>query len=348
MRVAGFRNLSWVELSFREPATLFYGENAQGKTNLLEAICLLGTARSFREKNGAHLVQEGRERAAVEGEVAHSGAVHTLRVELGPDGKSLTRDGRREAVGSYLPRLPLVVLSAEDRALVKGSQRARRDFLDGAAWMARPAYLSEWSAFQRALGQRNRLLREGSGARRGELDAWTETFCSAAAKVRAARAHAAALSDEALSALGESAGFAEALSLAYRPSGAEDLASELRARRAEELDRRCTIAGPQRDAVEIHMDGRPLEVYGSAGQVRAALWMLKLARVRMLQGAGAEPPLFLLDDAEAELDAPRTRALMEMTRGRAQLFMTATRALGPEWGPHDAYRVRAGAVGLTG
>lgn len=342
LRVEGFRNLAAVDLPLGGPATLFYGENAQGKTNLLEAICVLGTTRSFREKSPGPLVMEGREQGAVEGDVARAGTDHRLRVEVGPEGRRATRDGRREPLAQYLSRLPVVVLSAEDRALVKGSQRARRDFLDGAAVLERPAYLGEWTAFQRCLDQRNRVLKEYHRGRQGELEAWTGAFLESAGRVREARAEVAGRARAQLEALRGEGG--EPLSLEYRPSGGEDLAEALRAARGQELARGCSAVGPQRDAVELLLGGRPLEVFGSAGQVRSALWRLKLARVAMLTQATGEPPVLLLDDVEGELDARRVRRMMELTRGRAQLFMTATRPLGPEWGEHAAYRVAGGAV----
>lgn len=340
LRVEGFRNLREVELRLQETATLFYGDNAQGKTNLLEAICVLGTTRSFRESSTSPLVMDGRAQAAVEGEVTRAGSEHTLRVDLGPEGRKAARDGRREAMGEYLGRLPVVVLSAEDRALVKGSQKARRDYLDGAALLDRATYLSEWSAFQRALGQRNRILKEYDRSRERELEAWTATFTEAAEKVRAARKSVAEKAQEWLNheAMGE------VLTLEYHCSGGADLGQTLRERRGQELARGCCAVGPQRDTVELLLQGKPLEVFGSAGQVRSALWRLKLARVQMVAEATGEPPVFLLDDVEGELDALRVREMMEMTRGKAQLFMTATRRLGPEWGEHAAYRVAGGIL----
>jgi len=344
LRVEGLRNLAAVDLRLDAPATLFYGENAQGKTNLLEAVCILGTTRSFRERSAAPLIMDGRERAAVEGEIARSGTEHRLRVEVGIEGRTASRDGRKEPLADYLSRLPVVVLSAEDRALVKGSQKARRDFLDGAAVLERPGYLSQWSSFQRCLGQRNRVLKEYHRGRERELEAWTAAFCESAALVRAARADVASRAAQRLVELGAAEGTAAPLVLRYHPSGGEDLARTLADARGQELGRKCTAAGPQRDGVELLLGGRPLEVYGSSGQVRAALWRLKLARVLMLTEATGEPPVLLLDDVEGELDAFRVREMMAMTRGRAQLFMTATRPLGPEWGGHASYRVVGGSI----
>ena len=102
--------------------------------------------------------------------------------------------------------------------------------------------------------------------------------------------------------------------------------------------------GPQRDSVEILLNDRPLASYGSSGQVRTALWLLKLTRVQLLSDREAQPPLFLLDDVEAELDEARVGQMMRLTHGRAQLVMTATRPLDPVWGPLSRFRVEAGQV----
>ena len=96
--------------------------------------------------------------------------------------------------------------------------------------------------------------------------------------------------------------------------------------------------------MEILLNGRPLAAHGSGGQVRTALWLLKLTRVQLLQQRDAQPPLFLLDDVEAELDEQRIGQMMRLTQGKAQLVMTATRPLDPVWGPLGRFRVEAGRV----
>ncbi len=139
-------------------------------------------------------------------------------------------------------------------------------------------------------------------------------------------------------------GIDERLQVVYEPSGGTDLRRALRQARADEIRRGVGQVGPQRDSVEILLNDRPLASYGSSGQVRTALWLLKLTRVQLLSDREAQPPLFLLDDVEAELDEARVGQMMRLTHGKAQLVMTATRPLDPVWGPLSRFRVEAGQV----
>ncbi|MEJ2367644.1 MAG: DNA replication and repair protein RecF [Acidobacteriota bacterium] len=342
--VSGFRNLKERSLSFSSPLTLFYGENAQGKTNVLEAIYVLATSRSFRERRSKNLIQEGQERAAVGGEVIGNKVRFTLCVELDPDGKKLLRNQSRIPVGDYVGCLPAVVLSAEDRGLVKGHQKARRDFLDAAGVLERPGFLHDWLEFRRALDQRNNLLRQGNHGRERELAAWTETFCELAEKIRKTRGDMVERVQSQLMRLSSEMETAEEITLRYVPSGGDNLPQALVQRHVEERRRGVSLVGPQRDVVHILMDGKPIKVFGSSGQVRTALWMLKLARVLMIHERESEPPLFLLDDVEAELDRRRIQELMNLTKGKAQVFMTATRKIQGPWGELEAYRIRSGEI----
>jgi DNA replication and repair protein RecF len=344
IRVDHFRNLTGSQIQFSGPVTLFYGPNAQGKTNVLEAIYMLGTTRSFRENRLKYLVQEGAPASSVEGDILRHGVRHSLRVDLGVRGKRYERDAASVGLSEYLQMLPVVVLSVEDRGLVEGVPRHRRDFLDGTAVWRRPAYLDTLMSFGRAREQRGTLLKGYSARHASELEAWTDTFCRLGEEVRRERAVTARAVNEMLSRLSKDLEIPERVSVEYRPNGGEDLRKALAAVRGEEIRRGAGLVGPQRDAVEILMDGRPLASYGSGGQVRTALWLLKLTRVQLLHDRDAQPPVFLLDDVEAELDERRIGQMMNLTQGKAQLVMTATRPLESVWGPLNRFRVEAGHI----
>jgi DNA replication and repair protein RecF len=336
-----FRNLAGSRLQFGEPVALFWGENAQGKTNLLEAVCILGAGVSFRERRLATLVRDGADGASVRGGVRSGGTSHDLEVRIGRGRREALRDGSPCSLPEYVRTLPVVTLSAEDRALVRGEPRARREFLDGSAVLARPAHLGIYQRFARALRQRNGLLRGYDPRRRAELDAWTKAYAELAGEVRLRRADAARRVAEILRELEGEMEHPEKLTLEYLPEEG-DLHALLGAGRAEEIRRGHTLHGPHRDGVEIQLGGRPVAAYGSSGQVRTALWMLKLARLLLIRERDPSPPVFLLDDAESELDARRIREMMRLTEGKAQVFLTATGPLDSTWGPMQRFNVRAG------
>ena len=344
LAVDGFRNLEPRRLAFVSPTTLLYGPNAQGKTNVLEAIYMLGTTRSFRDNRPAHLVREGCSEARLEAGVQRSGSEHSLALLFAKDGRQMKVDGRSAELPDYTSKLPVVALSAEDRGLVAGVPRFRRDFLDGTSVWLRPAYLETLLEFGRCRAQRHAILHAYSPGRAGELEAWTEVFLKLGSLIQDERSSMTDRINGALKALSGELSLREHLSLAYEPSGGGELRSASARCRADELRRGMNLVGPHRDAVEIRLNGRPMAAYGSSGQTRTALWLLKLARVHLLGEREAEPPLFLLDDVEVELDRGRIEELMRLTHGRTQLILTATRPIQDAWGPMARVRVEAGRL----
>jgi DNA replication and repair protein RecF len=348
LSVEGFRNLDAQRVDLSAPTTLLYGLNAQGKTNVLEAIYLLGTTRSFRDNRLRNLVKEGCETAQLEGEVENLGVSHRLSLSLSPKSKQYRKDGAATPLTAYLPHLPVVVLSSEDGGLVSGVPRHRRDFLDATSVWRRPAYLDTLLSFGRTRIQRNEVLRTFTPRRAPELDAWTKNFLEGAEKIRRERLQTSLLINQQLGELGRSLQVKERLSVAYRPSGGENLADTLRRHREEEIRRGVGLVGPQRDGLEIILDGKPIQAHGSSGQIRTALWLLKLARVQLLSERDSQPPVFLLDDVEVELDQVRIGQMMNLTRGKAQLVMTATRPLKVDWAKMSRFRVEAGRIMAEG
>jgi DNA replication and repair protein RecF len=343
VQTRSFRNLAGSRLNFGEPVTLLWGENAQGKTNLLEAVSVLGTGRSFREKRLGALVREGEESAAVSGAVRAGGVSHDLEVVVRQGHREVFRDGAPSTLPEHVRVLPIVSLSSEDRALVRGEPKTRREFLDGTAVLAHPAFLRDYQEFHRALRQRNEVLRGYVPSRRGELDAWTRAYAGLANEVRRTRAETAERIAQGLRVLEKEMEQPERVELRYVPEreGLQDL---LEKGRPEEIRRGHTLFGPHRDGVEILLRGRPASAFGSSGQVRTVLWMLKLVRVLLIRERDPAPPVFLLDDAGSELDARRIREMMRLTNGKAQVLLTSTESLGPSWGEMGRVRVRGGSL----
>jgi DNA replication and repair protein RecF len=344
LRVEGFRNLEAQDVSFSAPVTLVYGDNAQGKTNLLEAIYLLGTTRSFRENSVDHLIREGAESAALSGEVERFSVTHCLDVELDRDGRRYRRDGGNVPLPEYLGVLPAVAVTASDRTLVTGQPGHRRQYLDSAAVWCRPSYLDTLQAFGRCRRERTQALREYEPRRRDELEAWDEVFLRLGVEIREERARVVERTNAELARESDDLDLGEELALRYRPSGGNDLPSALKGARRAELERGHCLVGPHRDAVEIQLGGRPIEVYGSSGQARSALWMLKLAMVRLIAAQTGEPPLFLLDDAEAELDEGRLKRLLRLTGQEMQVVMTACRPIGEMGSPMARFHMKTGKL----
>lgn len=339
----GFRNLREVRLSFGSPVTVLCGANAQGKTSLLEAVYLLGTTKSFRENRLEPLIRFGVREAFLEGEVRSGGVAHRLSGAVGRKGKRFLLDGREVPLPEYLAVLPVVVHCAEDRGLVKGEPRSRRSLLDAAGILRRPAYLKTVLAFGKVRAQRGALLRNPTRSPE-EVAAWTRPFAELGERVQRERAEVVKALNGLLSEMAAELGMGERLRLVYRPSGGGDLPLALERLREAEWKLGTNLAGPQRDRVEFLLDGRDLEAYGSSGQARTALWMVKLALVLLGSRREEDPPLFLVDDAEAELDERRIEDLLRLTERRAQVILTTTREGFRLGGEAEVRRVVEGRV----
>jgi DNA replication and repair protein RecF len=341
LEAEGFRNLGALRLEPQARFNIFEGQNGQGKTNVLEAIYLLGTLRSFRDARVSALVCRDAESAVVRGEIEFGGVRRKLAVELQGNTRRAALDGHAVSrLADYFGHLYVVVFAPDDLALTKGSAGGRRRFLDRAIFNLEPSYLAETRAYLRALRHRNDLLRRGStdGALLATFD---ETLVSHGARILARRltflrdfeplfqevfreitggAHEATMSyqsgvltlapDEPVPALGE-------LSMRFR--------ERLFAKREAEARRGHTILGPHADDLILDLDGHAARNHASQGQHRSFALALKIAELRSIREAIGTEPVLLLDDVSSELDEARNEALMtHLDRFGGQVFITTT------------------------
>jgi DNA replication and repair protein RecF len=333
LAIAGFRNFETVRLEPGERFNLLYGFNGQGKTNLLEAIYLLGNPRSFRSARLPELIRHGGRSAQIQGEVKSGGMESRIRLTLESAGRRVEIDGKGIQRASDLHgRLNAVVFSPDDTGMVRLGPEARRRYLDRAVYTGDIGYLHCWHGYHRILKQRNHLLKS---ADRSGLDTWTEQLAEAGAEVIERRQRYIALLDGMLQRhYATISGDGETAGIGYSPEGVQATAREaIRAELLELFARHSrsderygtTTAGPHRDDLILCLDGRPLKAFGSQGQQKSFVLALKMAEMDNLQAIFGEPPLLLLDDMSSELDARRNRNLMDFLSSRdIQVFMTTT------------------------
>lgn len=357
LEIHDFRNIARASLEPSSRSTVLLGANAQGKTNLLEAVYLLVTLRPLRAVRLAELVRWGAERARVEARVEVAGGERRLSVEVGAGGRSAAVDGKAvDRPDGYLQGLAAVCFSPDDLLLVKGGPELRRRFLDRAAFNRWPAVLAEAREYVRALRERNAALRRGPPE---VEESFRSPLVRAAARLLWRR-------QELVRELGprvraafaaiHGPGAPEA-GLSYRPAaGMPEKADEgeLSARLAEILALRLerdrekgyTSAGPHMDDLTLALDGRGARLHASQGQQRALVLALKVAEIESLRSALGAPPLLLLDDVSSELDPDKNRHLLRyLAELPAQALLTTTdrRLLEPWAGPGSAlYRVEDG------
>ena len=345
LTLRSYRSYETLHLAFDPGVQIFLGANAQGKTNIIEALYYAAFGRSHRTSSDAELIRVGADgahiglsfrRHDVPGELSFTFA-RGARRRITYAGESLRQ---RDLVGL----LPMVLFSPEDLFLVKGAPALRRRYLDAELSQASPAYYGELLRYTRILKQRNAVLKDIRErlAAPEELPPWDAQLARSAAYIVtrriAAVAQLGALSARVQAVL--AAG--EELALAYEiaGAGAEDFAEDdmteslhlwynkmLCEGRARDIARAATGVGPHLDDLVLRVGGMSLRSYGSQGQQRTGALALKLAELFYLQENIGEAPILLLDDVMSELDADRRRALLDFIRHEhIQTFITATDA----------------------
>lgn len=330
-----FRNYEELALELQPGLNLLVGENAQGKTSLLEAVYLLGTSRSFRAAQDAELVSWGGESSRVHARLRRDDGVpreldiRWTRAERGRLSREVLRNRlpvRR--LSDFLGEVPLALFVPGDLALVQGGPESRRRYLDLLLCKLYPAYLGALARMQQVLRQRNELLRRKPAPPAVDLEPWDRQLAATATVVSARREAAVAeLGREADTFFRHLSDSPAELALGYRPSGQgteEEFLTALASRRREELARGTTLLGPHRDDLDLLLEGRSLRRFGSQGQQRSAALALRLAEARFLGAVSGEGALVLLDDCFSELDPGRRARLLEILAEWRQVFVTTT------------------------
>jgi DNA replication and repair protein RecF len=332
LRLRDFRTYAAAEVELGERLTVVHGPNGAGKTNLLEGLFFACTARSCRTTNERDVVRFGAPAARAEADVRDREGDHVLSVGFQPgEPKRLRVDGAPVERLADHPSRPLVSVFLPDRLeLVKGAPAIRRGHLDQLVVALWPARGATRAAYGRALAQRNALIGRVRAGRVGAtaLDAWDVELARWGIALRDDRAAAVARVAEAFPELAAELGLAGAAEVRYRPrtnaGDADELAAELAARRASDLDRGFSQHGPHRDDVVLLRDGRELRSFGSQGEQRLALLALLLAERAVLAAERGAPPLLLLDDVMSELDADRRARLVRRIDDDGQAVITTT------------------------
>lgn len=337
-----FRNLRSTSIEIPPQGAVLIGANGQGKTNFLEAVHYLAVFRSFRGARQRELIAFGEDHFRVVGRVKYQdGGSRRVAVSGDRTTRSISIDGvtapgPADAVGA----VSTVLLAPGDLEIVAGPPAERRRFMD--ALLARAAG-RHWRTIHehgRALRQRNEALRARRGPR--ELEAWDESLIRTGTPLVLARHDLAGRLDALFGELGAriAPDHEPGLELRYRPSipvdsgRADDPVAvgeawreALLRRRELDLRRGWTSVGPHRDDLDLRLGGRPIARYGSLGQQRTAAIALRLAEAGILEAESGRPPVLLLDDVFAEVDADRSRALLPCLGGHRQRFVTSARPL---------------------
>jgi len=316
---------------------ILHGNNAQGKSNWLEAIYLLAHGKSFRTHHLKETVKFGERDAVVKGVVSTGNNLEReLQVNLNGTTKQTLINGKREPISRYAAHLYAVCFTADELEVIRGGPEARRNFLDRGAISLHPAYAQTLADYNKVIKQKKRLLQQAAEDR-FNLDAlasliqpWHEQLIHLATQIHRARMRYVDLLNEAL----EHNLFHDDISIRYVSSleGKGDLtnyrsliASRLQLRMQAELFAGACLIGPHRDDLLVLFGGRDIRSFGSSGQQRSALITLDLAAISVYYSKHQNYPVFLIDDVDAELDGNRINRLLEYLDGRTQTFITTSK-----------------------
>lgn len=317
-----FRCFEQVSLPLGEEGQIFVGENAQGKTSLLEAVCLLLRLQSPRARQVRQLIREGAAGFGIAGEVNDQ----DLQVRGDRKGLSLKLDDDETASRKdYLAESGLVVwMGNDDLDLVRGGGESRRKYLDFLASQVDPEYREHWMRYRKALAGRNRYLKTLS-PREPEVQAYTRLLIQHGAEiVRRRIALCEQLTPRAAANHAAVSGKAEEVGILYQDRAKGDLEAAFAEVEEREMRRGVTLAGPHRDDLKLGIAGRGAREYGSEGQQRTLALSLKLAQGEVLRERGNREPVYLIDDVFGELDLGRRNALMGQLPADAQKLITTT------------------------
>ncbi|HOD48812.1 MAG TPA: DNA replication/repair protein RecF [Candidatus Hydrogenedentes bacterium] len=349
LKTEGFRCLNLAQFAPGNGVNVIWGDNAQGKTSLLEAILYAATSKSHRTNQESDMVQHGQHGFRIHAAAQRIDRPVTVDATWWHGQKRFKVNGvAQNKVSGILGKMPVVFFSPEDVELVRGTAAVRRKFLDMEISQIEPAYLRALQQYRQVLKQRNELLKH-TALEPDLLDAWDEQLVRYGRVIaRSRRAFVDELRAAAAPAY-QTIAESEDLAIAFAPDIPPDKDHLAALRETRERDRRygLTHRGPHRDDFDLVISGKAARQFASQGQQRTAALALKLAELRLVRQRIAEYPILMLDDVLSELDPKRSRRLFQTIPEEVQCLLTATH-LSPDAVPAGVtcsfYRITKGQL----
>lgn len=333
-----FRNYEKVKVEFSPRINVLIGQNAQGKTNLLESIYVLALTRSHRTNNERELIEFKQNAAQIKGTVQRKYGPEKLEIDIGKHGKKAKVNHLEKArLSEYLGQLNVILFAPEDLALVKGAPMVRRRFIDMEFGQISPKYLHDLTQYRSVLRQRNRYLKQLQ-AHEVQDKLYLEVLSEQLAAI------GGAIIKQRIQFLDELEGYAQVLhrqitqakeNLTFEYASAikvrstmsemelsKSLMDTYQAHQSKEIFQGTTLYGPHRDDVHFLINQKNSQTYGSQGQQRTTALSVKLAEIDLMKKQTGEYPILLLDDVLSELDGARQTHLLRAIQDKVQTFMT--------------------------
>lgn len=344
LELRSFRNYRSLHLKLSPEITVFTGKNGVGKTTILEAISILGSGRSFRSAKNADFIHKSGDAAWIKSEITQNGLSNDLEVRIYPQGKKIFLDGKlARTTQALLDLLPVIVFSPGDHAIIEGDSNERKQFLNRAAANVDWEYAEDLSAYNKALLQRNRLLKDDllPLARLADLLApWDEQLVHYGARLVVRRnLYLHGLAPLAADEYRRISHTVDHFGIQYQALGEEtgsvpcdterEVADFFRHKLQDSMRRDqasgSTQVGPHKDEILLTLNGNKVKFYGSQGEKRTCALALRLGELALYREKARKMPVLLFDDVSSELDSIRRQSLVDLLKKeKTQVFITAT------------------------
>ena len=348
IKLNNFRNYQSQEIKLNDGINIFYGENAQGKTNIIESIYLCSVGRSFRAKRDYELINFNNEKATVEVEFNKTDRDGKIKIEIENKKKIFLNGINLKKYSELLGNINVVIFTPDDIDILKGEPKKRRKFLDVMISQLKPNYMHVLSNYSKTLEQRNNYLKQirNENKDKNMLDIWDEKLADYAIKIYEYR-------EEFINKIKDKIGHIhnqitankEIIEIEYTSDSKdrEEFLQLLKSRRNLDIIKGFTTKGVHRDDFVIYINGKPVNIYGSQGQNRTAILSLKLSELNVVYDEIGEFPILLLDDFMSELDEQRKKSFLENIKN-AQVIITCTEKIDVENLKYFSYNISNGKI----
>lgn len=348
IKIKNFRNYESEEINLEKNINIFYGQNAQGKTNIIESIFLCSLGKSFRTKKDKEMIKLNEQNALVEVEYEKSDRDGKIKIEIG-NKKNIYLNGIKiKKLSELLGNLNIVIFTPDDINILKGGPQNRRRFLDIMISQLRPNYMHILNLYIKTMEQRNNYLRQIKEEHKDEnlLEIWDEKLAEYAIKIYEYRKEFIEKIIKKLDIIHKNiTNREEQIELEYvtECDSKEKYLKLLKERRKLDIIKGFTTKGVHRDDFMIYINKKDIKIFGSQGQNRTAMLSLKLAELQVIYDEIGEYPILLLDDFMSELDKTRRKNFLENIEG-TQVIITGTEKLDIENLEYLEYNVSNGKV----
>ena len=324
LKIQNFRNYKYQEINFENKINIFYGDNAQGKTNILESIFISSFGKSFRTNKDKELIKMGENFLKIQTHFQKKDRDGEIRVEISDKKNVYLNDVKLKKLSEVLGNIILVIFTPDDINLLKSGPSARRKFLDMMIGQLRPAYVLNLNSYLKTLDQRNNFLKQKI-KNDAMLDIWDEKLAEYGERVFIYRKQFLDLIKHKITSIHAEI-TDEKIDINYSSDfkNKQDFLDLLKRSRQNDYYRGYTTKGIHRDDFTIYINNEPVNIYGSQGQNRTAILSLKLAELNVIYDDLGEYPIFLLDDFMSELDEKRIANFLNNIEN-IQVIITCTK-----------------------